>query len=40
MNFIKLYYKMDTIFSNSRKSKTSESYRLLPNLTDEKIKEK
>ena len=35
MNSIKLQYKMDAIFMNSGDSGTSESYRLLLNLSDE-----
>ena len=35
MNSIKLQNRMDTIFINSRNSKTSDLYRLLINLSDE-----
>ena len=34
MNSIKLQNRMDTIFINSRNSKTSDLYRLLINLSD------
>ena len=34
MNSIKLYYRMDTVFMNSKNSKTSEPYRLLINLSN------
>ena len=34
MNSIKVQYKMGTIFMNSKNSNTSETYRLLLNLTD------
>ena len=37
MNLIKVQYKMDTIFMNSKNSKTSETHRLLLNLTDKII---
>ena len=35
MNSIQLWYKMDTIFTNSEDSETSDSQRLILNLTDE-----
>ena len=35
MNPVKLYNRMDAIFMNSENSKTSDSHRLLFNLTDE-----
>ena len=35
MNSIKLSNRMDAIFMNSKKSKTSDSHRLLFNLTDQ-----
>ena len=34
MNSIKVQYKMETIFMNSRSSKTSDFHRLLPNLLE------
>ena len=34
MNSIKLYNKIDTIFMNSRNSKSSDPHRLLLNLSD------
>ena len=34
MNSIKVYYKTNTIFMNSKNSKTSDPHRLLVNLTD------
>ena len=34
MNWIKLWKRMDTILMNSRNSKTSDSHRLILNLTD------
>ena len=34
MNSIKLYYRMDTVFMNSKNSKTSEPYGLLINLSN------
>ena len=37
MNLIKVQYKMDTIFMNSKNSKTSKTHRLLLNLTDKII---
>ena len=34
MNLIKVQYKINTIFMNSKNSKTSDPHRLLLNLTD------
>ena len=34
MKSIKLYYRMDTVFMNSKNSKTSEPYGLLINLSN------
>ena len=34
MNSIKLYTRMDTIFMNSKNSKTTDSHRLLLNFSD------
>ena len=34
MNSVKVQYKMDTIFLNSKNSKTSKSFKLLLNLAD------